>query len=75
MLPSISEEYQRCDQEQVHSKKKITIKNKKAKKKKTHTQKHTVGGTFPKFNRKIVDRGKSIAMPHKYMTALCPGLV
>jgi hypothetical protein len=34
MLPSISEEYQRCDQEQVHNKKKITIKNKQAKKKK-----------------------------------------
>ena len=41
MLPSISEEYQRCDQEQVHNKKKITIKNKQAKKKK-NTHKNTL---------------------------------
>ena len=35
---------------------------------------HTVR-TFPKSNRKIVERGKLIPLTHKYMTAHFPGLV
>ena len=37
--------------------------------------KHHAFGTVPKFNEKIVERGKIDTLTHKYMTTCCSGLI
>jgi hypothetical protein len=38
-------------------------------------EKHHTVGTFPKSNRTIVERGKTVPFSHKYMTSHFSGLL